>query len=334
MVHLKVVKGDNMEAFQIDRAKLQPIIDQALQNGRRIDLSKISTEMWLCIRAILGIGASEISSALGLNKFQTAYQLWQSKTSEEVEIWTNKKMRRGVIYEDGVGKAYAEDCGREIYAPKEIVIHPKHDCLFCTPDFLIKDNGDGKGEGVLQCKTTQHNVYKSWIEEETETQSIPIYYYCQIQMELECTNLNWGVLAFFLTDSSDFVYVPIKRDTEFIEKMVTFLVGWWTKFVLQNEAPPMTSFEFDHVEPIPGSVVEADEETLKLIETCQEKQKEEKLIKDEIESLKNKIKESIGEAELLTKDGNKIATYKTIKRAAYEVKESSYRQLKFVKEKK
>lgn len=320
-----------METIQIDRAKLQPIIDSALQNGRRIDLSKISKEDWLAIRNILGIGASDVPVALGINKYKTAYQLWQEKVAEEVTPVQNKFMRAGLLLEDAIITAYEEDCNRMVIRPKEIVIHPKHDCLFCTPDGIIVD--DIQGNGVFQAKSTNKNVYESWKEEETETQSIPLIYYCQVQAEMECCNLNWAILALFLTDTRDFVYVPIKRDQEFIDKMVLFLVAWWEKFVLQNEAPPMTSFEFDHIDPVPGSVVEADEETLKLIETCQEKQKEEKLIKDEIESLKNKIKEAIGEAELLTKDGQKIATYKTIKREAYEVKASSYRQLKFIKTK-
>jgi len=53
-----------------------------------------------------------------------------------------------------------------------------------------------------------------------------------------------------------------------------------------------------------------------------------------VEELKNKIKGRLAENELLMEDGVLIATYKMVNRKAYEVKESSYRQLKFVKEKK
>lgn len=320
-----------METIQIDRTKLQPIINEALANSRRIDLSKISKEDWLAIRNILGLGASDVSAALGINKFKTAYQLWQEKVAEEVTPIQNKFMRAGLLLEDAIITAYEEDCNKKVIRPKELVIHPKYDCLFATPDGIIQD--EIQGNGIFQAKSTSKNVYESWKEEETGTQSIPLMYYCQVQMEMECCDLNWAILALFLTDTRDFVYVPIKRDKEFIDKLVLFLVNWWEKFIWQNEAPPMTSYEFDHIDPIPGSVVEADEDTLKLVELCQVKLKEEKHIKDEIESLKNKIKEAMGEAEILTSGGNKIATYKTIKREAYEVKASSYRQLKFIKTK-
>lgn len=322
-----------METFSIDRAKLQPIIDSALANGRRIDLSNMPKADWLAIRNILGLGASDVSAALGINKYKTSYQLWQEKVADEVTPIQNKFMRAGLLLEDAIITAYEEDCNRVVIRPKELVIHPKYDCLFATPDGVIEAVDDGLGNGIFQAKSTNTNVYLSWKDEETETQSIPIMYYSQVQMEMECCNLNWAILGVFLTDTRDFVYISIKRDQEFIDRMTTFLVNWWQKFVMLNEAPPMTSYEFDHVQEIPGSVVEADEETLKLIETCLEKQKEEKLIKDEIESLKNKIKESIGEAELLIHEGNKIATYKTIQRAEYTVKASSYRQLKFTKAK-
>ena len=320
-----------METIQIDRAKLQPIIDTALQNGRRIDLSKISKEDWLAIRNILGIGASDVPVALGINKYKTAYQLWQEKVAEEVTPVQNKFMRAGLLLEDAIITAYEEDCNRMVIRPKEIVIHPKHDCLFCTPDGIIVD--DIQGNGVFQAKSTNKNVYESWKEEETETQSIPLIYYCQVQAEMECCNLNWAILALFLTDTRDFVYVPIKRDQEFIDKMVLFLVAWWEKFVLQNEAPPMTSFEFDHIQEVPGTTIEADEDILKIIDAVKEKQKEAKLLDEEIDSLKNKIKEFVGENELLKSGESIIATYKTVIRKEYVVKESSYRQLKFMKAK-
>ena len=321
--------------ISINRTKLQPIIDEALNGTRRIDLTKLSKEDWLSIRNILGLGASDVSVALGINKYKTSYQLWQEKVAEEVTPIQNKFMRAGLLLEDAIITAYEEDCDKKVTRPKELVIHPKYDCLFATPDGLILD-AEGKEEGIFQAKSTNKNVYQSWKEEETETQSIPIMYYCQVQAEMECCNLNWAILGLFLTDTRDFVYVPIKRDQEFIDKMTTFLVAWWNLHVVQGEAPPPTAYEWDHFEPVPGTFIDIkdDEEAQKWVDECKEKQKQESKLKDEIEYLKNKIKEKLGENELLMKDGALVATYKMTKRAAYEVKESSYRTLKFVKEKK
>lgn len=333
-----------METFQIDRTKLQPIIDAALHNGRRIDLSKLTKEEWLGLRNILGLGASDISAALGLNKFKTAYELWKNLVSDEIIPIRNKRMRAGILTEEPIAIAYAEDCNREVINPHAIYIHPEHGCLFATPDRIIKDNGDGNGDGVLQCKKTMSYVYKSWVEKkydpvsgeqlDEETQSIPLMYYIQVQDEMACTGLNWGVLALYISDTDDFIYVPLKRDQKFIDMMVKAAVLWYNTYVVTNEAPPPTSYEWDHYDPVPKTSVEADDDILKIIDAVKEKQKEAKILDEEIDSLKNKVKEFVGENELLKSGENIVVTYKTIHKAEYTVKAGSYRMLKFIKDKK
>jgi hypothetical protein len=60
-------------------------------------------------------------------------------------------------------------------------------------------------------------------------------------------------------------------------------------------------------------------------------QKEWNDLKKRIEINKDKIKETIGNNELLISGSKVIATYKTVTKAEYVVKANSYRQLNFKK---
>jgi putative phage-type endonuclease len=310
---------------QIDRTRLQPIIDTALQNGRVIDVLTLNKLEWLGLRNMLGLGGSDVATALGINHYKSAYKLWQEKVSDEIEETNNKFTVWGNLLEEPIIQVYEELTGKKVIREKKIRIHPEHDCLFANLDGIVEaDNW------VLEAKSTVSSVYKSWKDDEN-AQSIPLPYYAQVQHELSVTGFSNAVLVILLLDQREIKIIPIKRDEEYIQKQNKALVLWWNAYVLQNEAPPMTAAEFDYVDPLPGTFTEADDKTLKLCEDTQELQKEWNGLKKKIECNKDQIKEIIGNNELLVSGSRVIATYKTINKAEYVVKANSYRQLNFKK---
>ena len=311
------------------KARLAPIIKKALKNGRMISTVGMPTEDWLVARAMLGIGASDVSTALGINDYKSPYELWKEKLAEEVEAKDNDIMMFGRVIEEPIAQIYMKMTGREVIEDMNIRIHPEHDCLFANLDRIIIDNGDGKGAGVLECKSTISSVYKSWLDEFTGTQSIPINYYCQVQAELSVTGFKWAVLAVLITDRRQVKIIPIERDEEYIQRQNQVLVAWYNGYVKEVVPPERKAADYSFVDPIAGTTKEADEEILAVIDELKEKQGTEKTLKEEIDLLKDKVKEFAGDDEAITKNGEILATYKTISKKEYVVKAKTYRELRF-----
>ena len=72
-----------------------------------------SREEWLKQRE-RGIGSSEVGTILGLNPFETPYQLWRRKMGLDEPKEENFAMRAGHYLEDAVSLFYRDATGKEI----------------------------------------------------------------------------------------------------------------------------------------------------------------------------------------------------------------------------
>ena len=83
----------------------------------RTRLTFKSREEWLEARKE-GIGASEVATIVGLNPWETPYQLWRRKTGLDPSKAMTTAMQTGHILEDGVAQYWAQATGREIIAAR------------------------------------------------------------------------------------------------------------------------------------------------------------------------------------------------------------------------
>ena len=70
-------------------------------------------ESWLKERE-KGIGSSEVGTVLGINPFETPYQLWRRKRGLDGPKEENFAMKAGHYLEDAVSRFYADATGKEI----------------------------------------------------------------------------------------------------------------------------------------------------------------------------------------------------------------------------
>ena len=68
---------------------------------------------WLAQRE-LGIGSSEVGTILGVNPFETPYQLWLRKKGMTPPVEENEAMRAGHILEGAVARYFEEETGRQV----------------------------------------------------------------------------------------------------------------------------------------------------------------------------------------------------------------------------
>lgn len=249
-----------------------------------------------------GIGSSEVGTILGLNPFETPYQLWRRKKGLDAPKQENFAMRAGHYLEDAVSLFYRDETGKEIIkssAGDWLIVNNEKQYLRVSPDRTFWIPGRPKSEhnkGILECKTTQMEI---------DSDSLPQHWFCQLQYQLGVAELEQGALA-WLTMGRQFGFKDIMFDKEFYNWMIEEVDKFWTDNILGNQEPLLSNVDdviLKNPRHTTGKSVEADEALMNL---CSEL----KTLKDELGSLEsrkkeieNEIKMALGDAESLVAPG-------------------------------
>lgn len=288
-----------------------------------------SHEEWLQVRSN-GIGSSEVGTILGLNPYETPYQLWRRKTWQDPPKEENEAMLLGHLLEDAVAQRWAIATGREIVkasAEEWIYVHPNCDYFRASPDRIYYEKGEKHNEAnkcILECKTTVLDV---------DEDNIPQSWFCQVQWLMHVTGYKRASLAWLKLDRRQFGYKDITYDAGLCEWMAQQVDVFWNVYVQGGEEPPfvnvkdiLTKFS-KHVDGKTISSeekVEVDGETMKLLEAVRNV----KAIKESIaelegqkEQYENAIKAAMCDAEAVThEEGGRIVNLVTWRAAKDSLK--------------
>lgn len=269
-------------------------------------------EEWLKVRES-GIGSSEASTILGMNPFETRYQLWRRKLGVDPPKEENFAMRAGHYLEDAVANFYADASGCQIIkrsAIDWIAQDAKKPFMQVSPDrtawIVPTASHNDANKMIVECKTTQRAI---------DEEGIPEHWYIQLQYQLHVTGLQSGALA-WLTQGRTFGFKNYNRNEEIgaiIEECVT---RFWVDNIIGRNEPKMVDnddvlLKFPRHEE--GKVLQVDEETFNMVK----KVKEAKSVIAELDAgrieLENKIKCVIGDAEAIEYNGERVATFRASK---------------------
>ena len=291
-----------------------------------IQTSGLTRSEWLLARHP-HIGGSEIGVVLGLSTYKTPRQLWEEKRAAvPVDNPENAKMRAGKRQEQLIADYYADESGREVEIDGTIRIHPEYGFVSVSIDRIIKDNGDGRGPGVLECKNTTGLYKATW-----ET-ALPLTYYCQIQWGLCITGWKWGAVAIQI-DGWELEIIPVERDDDFIAMMLEQAKEFW-EMVQSGTPPPIVASDTKRMKEEAGTFVEADGVTILDADEVLALMRLSKETEDKIDALKDRIRVYMADRELLKSGERVLARYKTVSAKGYTVEPKSYRKLDIVKPKK
>ena len=253
-----------------------------------------------------GIGGSEIASVLGLNKWQSPYQLWLVKTGQGPGPVMNKFMEAGTILEDAIAKFFERRTGHVIVDPHDRTnIHPKYPFVIGTPDryFEAENKPD---RGVLECKSTQSNI-----------DDVPPSWFCQLQWYLGITGSLHGAVA-WLTRGVDFGYREYEYDAKFFDYMVDKADTFWHHNVLKGIAPdPIVVEDYEKIynKHIEGKTITTDDLTTKAHQRLLEIKEELKTLEEEQSNCVAAIKMHMEDAEALVDGDQILVTWKAGKPA-------------------
>jgi len=190
--------------------------------------AELSHQEWLQERT-KGIGGSDASIILGLNKYKTPFELWLEKTGQsDLEDTAGEAAYFGNLLEEFVAKEFEKRSGKKVRRNNFMMQHPKHD--FITANIDRKVVGE---DALLECKTASAFLAKDWDIEE-----IPANYLVQVQHYLGVMGYEKSYIA-VLIGGQRFVWKEIERDEELIQMIFDAEVHFWNHHVEGNIPPAL-----------------------------------------------------------------------------------------------
>jgi putative phage-type endonuclease len=288
-------------------------------------------EAWLEERK-KSIGASEVSTVLGMNPWQTPLTLYLLKRGEIPPIEETLKMRMGHLLEPIIAKLYHEETSRELVDPGEyaIVRHSDTPWMHATLDRRIVCSAScmGATEGVLQLKAPGAHMKHEW-----EGQ-IPLYVQAQVQAEMHSAQLEWGSAA-ALIGGQHFVWDDLERNDRFIAWMLQKTKEFMGR--IQNGDPPEAeagdteALKMLHPKVQVVVPVQLTEKAVEWDSELQQLKAEKKKLEKAIAKFEAKLKQQIGDAEQGDLPGGGAYTWKSTERAGYTVQPGIVRTLRRIK---
>jgi len=245
------------------------------------------------------IGGSDVAAILGLSKYRTPYEVWESKINGSRQD-DNPAMMWGRLLEPVVIKHFENSNGVEVYDNNRLYSSDV-EFLKCHPDGLYMKNGVLH---LLEVKTLSKAAYYQW-------DGMPLEYYCQVQYNMFCTGARKAVLAYLVLDSRFYGEIAVDYDEEFVHKQNEYLIDWWNEYVVGKKAPLKVLADYENSEPNGLVQIEATDEVKEAIDRIKDLKERIKMLEEEKDKLEEQVKLHIGEATDLYDGLTLIATWRS-----------------------
>lgn len=192
-----------------------------------IEIEGLSHEEWLRWRK-KGIGGSDVSAILGINKWTSAIELWLDKTNQtnnQVEV--NEAMQWGTILEPIIREHFAAVTGKTVMEVKAMLQHPEHPFMLADVDGVTTD--DSGNPAILEIKTASEFKRDEWSD------GVPTYYQTQVQHYLCVTGVSKAYVAVLIGGNSFRIY-EVDADAEIQQMLIAVEKNFWDK--VQNMIRP------------------------------------------------------------------------------------------------
>lgn len=253
-------------------------------------------EEWLQTRT-KGLGGSDASIVLGLNRWKTPFELWLEKTGQVIpESSQSEAAYWGTVMEDIVAKEFENRTGKKVRRRNATFQHPEYPFLIANVDRLVVGE-----KAILECKTT--SAYNA---EEWHGDDVPAPYLVQVQHYLGVLGPEYEkAYIAVLIGGQRFEWKEIDRDDELIELIFQQEIDFWNNHVLANVPPALdgssaaeqflkeryAQVNSEKTIDLKYEFKEKIEELLSLKETIKELEKQAR-------SIENKIKYELKDAEI------------------------------------
>ena len=252
-----------------------------------------------------------MATIVGLNPWETPYQLWRRKVGLDEPKKESFAMKAGHYLEDAVSRFWADETGKEVIkrsATDWIIRDNDRPYLQVSPDrtYWLGESRSPEAKGILECKTTQMAV---------DADDLPKYWFCQVQYQLGVAGYTQGSLA-WLCSGREFGYRDLKLVPEFYEYLVAKVERFYTDCIIGGQEPEtvcVADVMLKYSRHTGGKVVETSDEVFEAYQSLRGVRKELDALAERKEELEATIKMAFGDAEALSYGGETIATWKAPK---------------------
>lgn len=267
-------------------------------------------EEWLTHRQE-GIGSSEVATILGLNPWETPYQLWRRKKGLDAPKEETFAMKAGHYLEDAVSMFWHDETGRDIIKRSAIdwlILNADKPYMRVSPDrtYWLSDSRKNSDKGILECKTTQMTI---------DEEDLPKHWFCQLQYQLGVAELEQGSLA-WLCSGRQFGYKDIALVPDFFQWIEEEVTKFWVDNIQGNIEPDATSVAdvlLKYNRHTDGKIIEVADDIYTTVNDLKALKEQIAQLDEQKESLEEKIKLGFGDAEAISYGGQTIATWKAPK---------------------
>ena len=268
-------------------------------------------EEWLKVRES-GIGSSEIATIVGLNPWETPYQLWRRKLGIDPPKQENFAMKAGHYLEDAVAQFWHDETGQDIIkasAGDWLIRNDERPFLQVSPDrtyWLAGMTHNNANKGILECKTTQKSI---------DADDLPKHWFCQVQYQLGVAELQRGSLA-WLCSGREFGYKDLAFVPDFYGWLVEEAEKFWKDNVEGRQEPSAVSVQdvlLKYNRHTDGKVLEVGDDIYNDYRDLKDVRKQIDALEERKETLEGRIKLAFGDAEAISYGGQTLATWKAPK---------------------
>ena len=268
-------------------------------------------EEWLKHRE-QGIGSSEVATIVGLNPWETPYQLWRRKLGMDPPKPENFAMKAGHYLEDAVAQFWHDETGQDIIkasAGDWLIVDNDRPFMRVSPDrtyWLADMPRNNANKGILECKTTQMSI---------DPDDIPKHWFCQLQYQLGVAGYERGSLA-WLCSGREFGYKNLAFVPDFFAWLVEEVERFWVDCIQGRQEPSAANVEdviLKYSRHTDGKIIEVDDNIFAAYQDLKAVRFELNELEARKAELEDKIKMGFGDAEAISYGGQTIATWKATK---------------------
>jgi putative phage-type endonuclease len=289
-------------------------------------------EAWLTARR-KGIGGSDAPILLGQVPKKGPPDVWLAKVDGAEGDAPTERMKWGIRQEDGIRRGYSEDSGRTVFAPSTpytIIRRTEIPWLCYSPDGTQYDDAF-EGPGVLQIKNVAVDQRSNWLD------GPPANYLCQLQHEMMVGGSTWGTLM-VLFGGNEGAWWDVEANPTFQASMLEVERDFW-RYVEEEKCPPVDWQLPSALATLKRLYPASDGQTIELtgdywcnrLNELTELDELAKRYKEEADAIRADFQQAMKEAEAATVEDGRRVTWKTQKRAAYEVQAGDFRVFRFPK---
>ena len=269
------------------------------------------------------IGGSEAAAAIGLNKYQAAFDLWQVKLGLAPDFEGNEFTLWGKLHEPVIRQQYAERMNQVVRLPAETIRHEKYPFMACHPD------GITDSRRLFEAKTAGRS--EGWGE--TGSDQIPEDYMIQVQHNMLVLDLEVCDLA-ALINGNDLRIYEIRAHRQLQDSIIDLEARFW-HHVETKTCPPPDFSRKDCVEVLQrmypgtnGETLFADAIVVEIRDKIEDYAQAEKAAKAAKDGYKAQLLARMGEATFMQfKDGKQFRR-QLISKKGHVVAASEYMDLR------